>query len=457
VLAIGKLLVALGEEFGHNKSTALKNLMHTKCELVLKKTHQECFAVVQQMLERETWFSVPISVEDLGGMAGVLNNHGKPLFWPTVNSWGHLVKERVLERDGAISPLFILSKFVSMGNPFLNLSLSSKLPADPSLVIFTVLPPPSSSSSSSCSSNNNNNNNSPNSSKHSSEKGPASPVIPRPTHAWTMTQSALNGVARYAGLYLQLMHLYPTMALETYTTLLQLLEFYVYVVFAIFVPEHSAQLFLSHTSNLNRQSSVVEEIAWANQEVHMPLPCEVGMELVQLRNYLNRIRKDLIESEGWGIAMETETASKTKRLGADLGIVCKTLSAASGATGSAKVIGGGWPGSHRQRVPSRQQQQEEEEEEEEEGVVSASCRSWPHAAVSKIQGFGRAVAGDDSHDEESDGSEGADRRLVAKVGSKRIIRSDKYDRLSDSWWIGNRFALHLQTYLISPPHPSPLS
>ena len=427
VLATGELLAALGEEFGHNKSTAIKNLIHTKCELVLKKTHQECFAVVQQMIDRETWFSVPISVEDLGGMAGVVNNHVKPLFWPAMNGWGYLMKERVLQRDGAISPLSILSKFVSVGNPFLGSSFPSKLPADPSLVIFSVLPPPSSSSSSSSNSSTSTNKNSRSSSAPSSEEGPTSPVIPRPTPVWTMTQAALNGFARYAGRYLQLMHLYPTMALETYTALLQLLDFYVYMVFAIFVPEQSAQLFLSHTSNLNRQSSVVEEISWVNQEVHMPLPCEAWIELVQLRNYLNRIRDDLIESEHWELAMEMEAAYKIKTLGADTAKMCSALAVTSGATGSAMVIGGGWPGSPVQPAQLRQQQQHQEEEEkkEEEGVFSASSRPWPHAAVSKIQGFERAAAGDDRDDKESDEDEGADHRSAVKVGSKRIIRSDK--------------------------------
>jgi hypothetical protein len=249
VLATGELLVALGEEFGHNESTALKNLIHAKCELVLEKAHQECFGIMRQMLDRETWFNVPVSVEDLGGMAGVVNNHVKPLSWPAMNGWGRPVKERVLSRGGAGadclfaggSSLSIMCKFVSVGNPFLGSSLPGKLPADPSLAIFSVSTPATTSSTSTTT-------NAP-----SGDEGPASPVIPRPTPAWTMTQAALNGFARYAGRYLQLMHLYPAMALETYTALLQLLDFYVYMVFAIFVPEQSVQLFLTHTSQLNRE------------------------------------------------------------------------------------------------------------------------------------------------------------------------------------------------------------
>ena len=40
------------------------------------------------MLERETWYHVPISVEDLGGMAGVIGNHTRGLAWPAMNGWG---------------------------------------------------------------------------------------------------------------------------------------------------------------------------------------------------------------------------------------------------------------------------------------------------------------------------------------------------------------------------------
>lgn len=43
---------------------------------------------MKQMLERETWYHVPISVEDLGGMAGVIGNHTRGLAWPAMNGWG---------------------------------------------------------------------------------------------------------------------------------------------------------------------------------------------------------------------------------------------------------------------------------------------------------------------------------------------------------------------------------
>ncbi len=43
---------------------------------------------MKQMLERETWYNVPISVEDLGGMAGVIGNHTRALAWPAMNGWG---------------------------------------------------------------------------------------------------------------------------------------------------------------------------------------------------------------------------------------------------------------------------------------------------------------------------------------------------------------------------------
>ena len=428
VLATGELLIALGEEFGHNDSAALKKLIHAKCELVLGKTHQECFGIMRQMLDRETWFNVPISVEDLGGMAGVVNNHVKPLSWPAMNGWGRIVKERVLSRGGAIkalgaagclfaggSPLSILCKFVSVGNPFLGSSLPSKLPADPSLAIFSVPPPAPPATSSSSSS----------SSSTPGEEGPASPVIPRPTPVWTMTQAALNGFARYAGRYLQLMHLYPAMAFETYTALLQLLDFYVYMVFATFVPEQSVQLFLTHTSQLNRESSVVEEMSWANQEVHVPLPCEAGTELAQLRSYLNRIRDDLIESEHWGLTMGVEAANKIKKLGADTAKMYNALAAASGATGSlmmASTMGGGRPGSPGPPVQARQQQQQQQQQGGGVPNSSSSNSLSQSAAAQRPQSVGKEARGGEG-EESSDEEDGAgDRRSAAKVESKRIIK-----------------------------------
>lgn len=52
------------------------------------RTHVECFTVMRQMLDRETWLHVPMSVEALGGMAGVVASHTGTLAWPGMNGSG---------------------------------------------------------------------------------------------------------------------------------------------------------------------------------------------------------------------------------------------------------------------------------------------------------------------------------------------------------------------------------
>ncbi len=407
VLATGELLVALGEEFGRNESSALKALIHVKCESLLEKTHKECFGVMRQMLDRETWYNVPISVEDLGGMTGVVNNHIRPLSWPHMNGWGRVVKERVTlaalakgAAEAGSSPraalASILCKFVAVGNPFLG---SGKPPAVPDAALVIFDPAATATTASLI----------PIASPAVRSPGgtTALPAIPKQPPLWSITQAALNGFAKYAGRYLQLMHLYPSMALSTYTALLQLLDFYVYMVFAIFAPEQSVQLFLTHMAQVNRETSVVEEMSWASHEVHVPLPCEEGQELVQLKAYLNRVREDLIEVEHWGLTMGVEAANKMKKLGADAAKKLGALAASSATSSLMSGVGGGRSTPSPPPAPHHA------------GMVA------PPPPI-HVQAPPPAHGGEsDSEDEEEDGT---GRRTPSHAGTKRLIKKVRFQR-----------------------------
>ena len=56
----------------------------------------------------------------------------------------------------------------------------------------------------------------------------ATPTTRPPT--WSITQAALNGFSKYTSQYLQIMSMSPSVALETYTGLVELLDFYIYMV-----------------------------------------------------------------------------------------------------------------------------------------------------------------------------------------------------------------------------------
>jgi len=47
---------------------------------------------------------------------------------------------------------------------------------------------------------------------------------------WVITQTVFNGFAKYAGRYMQIMSMAPSVALETFSGLCDLFEYYVYVV-----------------------------------------------------------------------------------------------------------------------------------------------------------------------------------------------------------------------------------
>lgn len=47
---------------------------------------------------------------------------------------------------------------------------------------------------------------------------------------WVITQTVFNGFVKYAGRYMQVMSMAPSVALETFAGLCDLFEFYVYMV-----------------------------------------------------------------------------------------------------------------------------------------------------------------------------------------------------------------------------------
>lgn len=52
--------------------------------------------MMRQMLDRETWLNVPISVDALGGIAGMIGSHTRALAWPAMNGSGHVIKDRLM-------------------------------------------------------------------------------------------------------------------------------------------------------------------------------------------------------------------------------------------------------------------------------------------------------------------------------------------------------------------------
>ena len=247
---------------------------------------------------------------------------------------------------GAPAAMGVLAHFVNRGNPFTAQSQSSQQQQrqqqpDAALLVFdaaTITAPPPAAPAATM----------PLASPggvSGSQPPPQQAQLPKPPVSWAITQAALNGLARFAGKYLQLMRLCPALALEAYAALLQLLDLYVYAVCAFFVPEPSLQLFLAGGARLNAEGSVVDELGWANEEVWVPLPCELE-ELAGLRAYLGRVRDDLIEEDHWeALAAEAaEAASKLKKLGADTAKKLGAFAAGQAALNNMMMMGGGGGG-----------------------------------------------------------------------------------------------------------------
>lgn len=285
-----------------------------------------------------------------GGMdvcVGGKHKQGADGVCPSIKSLDHdrtVVKERLLANatkaaalsfptppPSASSPLNILAHFGSKGNPFrpspqpTGSQQQQQRQQGPLVFDASAITPPTSATPVLPS---------PSPTSHEQQ-----PLRPKPPATYTITQAALNGPARFAGRYLQLMRLCPALALEAHTALRQLLDLYVYAVCVFFVPEPSLHLVLQNGVGLNAEGTVVDELNWADREVYVPLPCELEEELAAVRAYVSRVRGELIEEEDHWEALAAEAATTLKKLGAD---TAKKLGAfAAGQAALQSMMGGG--------------------------------------------------------------------------------------------------------------------
>lgn len=70
------------------------------------------------------------------------------------------------------------------------------------------------------------------------------------TGSMVVTQTALNGLARYAGRYLQMMYLLPCAAPDIFVAICQMFDYYLCVVFTGFVPPEERQKVLTRQSRM---------------------------------------------------------------------------------------------------------------------------------------------------------------------------------------------------------------
>jgi len=227
--------VNLGREFCGAESKALLDALHAKAREYLANTHAESFQVLRQMVDSEAWRCVPVALDDMGGVLGIVKKSMPPLQQSNPPA----------DTNGAGNKS-ILMMFVSGGNPF----YVATTPSEP-----------------------NGNGNGHGTSHHQSaavaatslasslaveyecfmemlskdEGRPGQHDVSGGRSALCVTQTLLNGLARYAGRYLQKMHLLPSTAPDVFASLCQLFDYYLCAVFTGFVGSTERRL-LAHRS-----------------------------------------------------------------------------------------------------------------------------------------------------------------------------------------------------------------
>lgn len=197
-------MMALGKEFCNCEGRNVANCMKENNKIYFAKLHQESFSVLRQMLEAESWLSIG-TADQLGGVVtliqkNLISSRGTEIgaSWSYRNLRGVALGLDLTATSGSIS---LLSFFGQHGNPLHYMAAGELVSATGGTLPFSLTIEPQN----------------------------------RPSDGLVVTQTALNGLARYTGRYLQLMAVLPSAASTIFTGLCQLFDYYLCAIFMGFV------------------------------------------------------------------------------------------------------------------------------------------------------------------------------------------------------------------------------
>jgi hypothetical protein len=281
-------MVELGKEFCGSPSRALISTLEEKSKEYFHNFHCESFQMIRDMVEAESWQSVPIDMELSGGILGIIKTAilrdaaraGKICFnsakdggdeketaedseggvatrdAPT-NSPGNTPGTSTDNTEATQAPVpSILMRFGAEGNPFHFQTNNS------GTVNNAVLSSPSRSAKSVSGSGAAKDKDAEIERKElrafwkllqdSATDAPVKSKRAAEQAAYTVvTQTALNGVAKYVAKYLHLMYLLPASSKKIFDNLTQLFDYYLCAVFNGFMPFEERQRFMAEQTKVN--------------------------------------------------------------------------------------------------------------------------------------------------------------------------------------------------------------
>ena len=262
-------VVKLGNEFCGNDSYELLNSLSIKSKSYFQYSHIESFQVLKLMIDSESWQKVNININDMGGILNILKKN------IIISS-----KCKYCNNKGN-KAYSILKSFIKYGNPF-RVIQKDEIEKDAVKVVEKVVENEEEKDEVTVDLNNHNfveekeefvvgqresdNEDGNENNEHNSNKGrergrerrggggryveeeafeafmrteinpPPHTQTQTPLSATVVTQTGLNGLARYTGRYLQLMFLLPCIAPDIFSSLCQLYDYYFSAVYCGFVP-----------------------------------------------------------------------------------------------------------------------------------------------------------------------------------------------------------------------------
>jgi len=247
------LMIKLGKEFCGAASKQLEELLQEKSQEYFTFLHQNSFQMFRLMVDSELWANVPISLADVGGIMGIvrMNIARQQVLLSDAVVMGKRDKgfnppaaEEAAEDGGDEVCDSILVSFGEFGNPFGEYLAKSEAPVEgeeepvvavgkekksASMVFWDQL---------------------------LVGDGPqGSPVSPKSRKAkaattYVLTQSTLNGLAKFCGTYMLVMHRVPAISVDAYHGLIQMLEYYLAAVFVGLVPADARDQLLERPTKL---------------------------------------------------------------------------------------------------------------------------------------------------------------------------------------------------------------
>ena len=234
-------MVKLGNDFCGANCQSLSDCMTEKLKEYFSKLHIESFHMVRQIISAESWQNVPIHLDEMGGVFGIIKKNfsvrnsdntsriRNTIVGIQIKSVDALVS-LANEIDSSSKGQSLLTMFGAYGNPlhfmtdgdgneFFERAVSLDDVDSPATSFIQVLSTTEVD-------------------KERSPKDNMPSVI-------IVTQSCMNGLARYAGRYLEIMHEIPSVAPEAFSGLCQLFDYYLCAVFHGFVPHDERVRFTS--------------------------------------------------------------------------------------------------------------------------------------------------------------------------------------------------------------------